>query len=68
MDGREMCFKCRDGGHVNLKQPAALQKLLSGLERSCAVVTAAALVAPCQCAHRRKLCHKAHGSDFEHLQ
>ena len=58
-----MCFKCRDGGLVNLKQPAALQKLLAELERSCA-----ALVAPCQCAHRRKLCHEAHGGDFEHLQ
>jgi hypothetical protein len=63
-----MCFKCRDGGHVNLKQPAALQKLLAEPERSCAAVPASALVAPCQCAHRLKLCHKAHGGDFEHLQ
>jgi hypothetical protein len=63
-----MCFKCRGGGHVNLKQRAALQKLLSELERSCAAVPAAALVAPCQGAHRRKLCHKAHGGDFEHQQ
>jgi hypothetical protein len=62
-----MCFKCGDGGHVNLKQPAALHKLLPELERSCAAVRAAALVAPSQCACRRKLCHKAHGGDFEHL-
>jgi hypothetical protein len=62
-----MCSKCRDGGHVNLKRPAALQ-VLPELERSCAAVPTAVLVASCECAHRRKLCHKADGSDFEHLQ
>jgi hypothetical protein len=49
-------------------KPATLQELQQEIERSCAAVAAATLVAACESvAHRCQLCHEASGGHFEHL-